>query len=436
MLLNLMRVEDVDPEYLLRASFHQYQREIEAPGIVAQAEDLEKEAANIETGNPAETELVSQYYAMDQQLLLTRKKITKWMQDPKYVLKFLQAGRLVNVILSDEEYGWGPIVSYKKKQGTGSAGEAGRQAKQSSLQEYTLEVLLRCTDRHFDSTDQKGKDEDADNAGLLWRGTRQSCRPARDTDDKNLVSWRIFTVGLENTERFSAIKIVMPSDCTKKEARNKVGSIMRTAESKFKGDFQLLDPENDLKINDPQFQTLVQRAEALVQRLASHELSTDFEEDRRMMLVGGFEKKSSKLAQAKILREEARNCQTITMKDDMKKMKRVLKKLGHVDGNGVIQTKGRAACEVNTANELVVVDLIFTGAFNDLSVEQCAALLSCMTFDERNKSDEDPASGLKPFLSGPFFKLREVARNVAKVVIACGVEQDEDEFVDQFNPGM
>ena len=74
-------------------------------------------------------------------------------------------------------------------------------------------------------------------------------------------------------------------------------------------------------------------------------------------------------------------------------MKRVLKRLGHVDANGVIQTKGRTACEINTANELVVVELIFTGVFNDLIVEQCCALLSCMTHDERNKDDDDPAKG-------------------------------------------
>ena len=98
--------------------------------------------------------------------------------------------------------------------------------------------------------------------------------------------------------------------------------------------------------------------------------------------------------------------------------------------------KGRTACEINTANELVVVELIFTGVFNDLTVEQCVALLSCMTFDERNKDDDDPLKGLKPYLSNPFLKMKEVARSVAKAMIACKIEVDEDEFLDKFNPGM
>ena len=98
--------------------------------------------------------------------------------------------------------------------------------------------------------------------------------------------------------------------------------------------------------------------------------------------------------------------------------------------------KGRTACEINTASELVVVELVFSGVFNDLGVEQSVALLSCMTFDERNKDEDDPTKGLKSYLSNPFYKLQECARTVAKASIACKLEVDEDEFVNKFNPGM
>jgi ATP-dependent RNA helicase DOB1 len=126
----------------------------------------------------------------------------------------------------------------------------------------------------------------------------------------------------------------------------------------------------------------------------------------------------------------------MVMKDELRKMKRVLKELGHVDGQGVIQTKGRTACEINTANELVVVELVFAGLFNDLTVEQSVTLLSCLIFDERNKDEDDPARGLKSYLSGPYYKLIELARTVAKVQINCKIEVNEDEFVDKFNPGL
>jgi ATP-dependent RNA helicase DOB1 len=371
MLLNLMRVEDVDPEFLIRASFHQYQREQEAPGLLAQAESLESEADNIEFNSSEEAELASQYYQMDQQLLLTRRKIAKFVRNPEHVLKFLQSrGRFIDITIDGESYGWGVVVSCKKKHGTGAGGDAGLHATQSAVAEYSLDVLLNCVDRHFDEGDDKGKEEDAENASLLWRGTPRSCRPASKDDDRKVVSMRVFTVGLECTERISAVKVVIPQDVTTPEARRKVAMLVLEATKRFSDGIPLLDPVTDMGIKDAAFQKLIERAEKLSERLASHKLSTDFEESNRLVVVQAYEKKAEKLEHAKKLREDARSCQTMAMKDDLKKMKRVLKRLGHVDANGVIQTKGRTACEINTADELVVVELMFTGVFNDLSVEQ------------------------------------------------------------------
>ncbi|EEC43389.1 predicted protein [Phaeodactylum tricornutum CCAP 1055/1] len=405
MLLNLMRVEDVDPEYLIRASFHQFQREKDAPGLIADAEILESQAETVDFQSEEEVTLVAEYYQMDQQLLLTRRKIGTIVRKPGYVLKFLQApGRFLDVILDGEEFGWGVLVSCKKRQGIGSGGEAGRIASLTNQPEYILDVLLNCVDRHFDKN-RKGKDEDAENVNLL-------------------------------IERLSAVRIFIPQDITTPEARRKVSTSVKEVSKRFPDGIPLLDPVADLGINDDAFMTLLKRAETLTNLLAEHKLANDFVDSSRLELVQRYEKKADMLERAKTLREEARNCQTMAMKDDLKKMKRVLKKLGHVDAGGVIQTKGRTACEINTSDELVVVELIFGGIFNDLSVEQSVALLSCMTFDERNKNEDDPASGLKSFLSNPFYKLQEVARTVARVVISCGIDLNEDEFVDKFNPGM
>ena len=74
-------------------------------------------------------------------------------------------------------------------------------------------------------------------------------------------------------------------------------------------------------------------------------------------------------------------------------MKRVLKRLGHFDSNGVIQTKGRTACEVNTADELVVVELIFAGIFNDLSVEEDSDFIFQGEFSDIEFQKESPTAG-------------------------------------------
>jgi ATP-dependent RNA helicase DOB1 len=437
MLLNLMRVEDVEPEYLLRASFHQFQRERDAPALIAQAEELDTQAEAIDLGSEAEVELAKEFYNLDQQLLLTKQKVTSIVQKPEYIVKFLQVpGRLLDVSIDDENFGWGVLTEFKKRGGTGSAGEAGKLASQSNQPIYTLEVLLPCVDRHFDSVNPKTSEEDAVNAPLLWRGTSSQCRPAkRGIDDEKLISMRIFTIRLEHIERISAVRIFTPQAIHSPEARKKVSMSLKEVQKRFPEGVPLLDPVQDLGIKDENFKVLLGRADALAKRLSAHTLSKDFSEEHRLRLVRAYEQRTDLKERARLLKDEARSCQTIAMKDDLRKMKRVLKKLGHVDANGVIQTKGRTACEINTADELVVTELIFTGVFKSLTVEQSVALLSAMTFGEPMKED-DSTQGLKSFLLNPFYKLQEVAKTVAQVQVSCNLDVDEDEFLQKFNPAM
>ncbi|KAF5181254.1 Dexh-box atp-dependent rna helicase dexh10, partial [Thalictrum thalictroides] len=45
--------------------------------------------------------------------------------------------------------------------------------------------------------------------------------------------------------------------------------------------------------------------------------------------------------------------------DELKNRSRVLKKLGHIDADGVVQLKGRAECLVDNGDELLVTELMF-----------------------------------------------------------------------------
>ena len=58
-------------------------------------------------------------------------------------------------------------------------------------------------------------------------------------------------------------------------------------------------------------------------------------------------------------------------------------RLGYANTSDVIEMKGRVACEISSGDELLLTELIFNGAFNELSVEQQVALLSCFVFQER-----------------------------------------------------
>jgi len=72
------------------------------------------------------------------------------------------------------------------------------------------------------------------------------------------------------------------------------------------------------------------------------------------------------------------------MKEELKSMKRVLRRLGYLSKDNVIEMKGRVACEINAADELVLTEMIFNGIFNELSVEQIVAVLSAFVFQEKS----------------------------------------------------
>lgn len=69
----------------------------------------------------------------------------------------------------------------------------------------------------------------------------------------------------------------------------------------------------------------------------------------------------------------------------------MLKRLGHINGDGVVQLKGRAACQVDTADELLVTELMFNGVFTRLDAHQIAAVASC--FMQMEKSNKQVGGG-------------------------------------------
>lgn len=85
----------------------------------------------------------------------------------------------------------------------------------------------------------------------------------------------------------------------------------------------------------------------------------------------------------KAIKKNLRDTDQVILKEELKAMKKVLRRLGFVNREGVVEMKGRVACEINSADELVLTEMIFNGVFNDLAPEQIVALASCFVFQEK-----------------------------------------------------
>lgn len=102
----------------------------------------------------------------------------------------------------------------------------------------------------------------------------------------------------------------------------------------------------------------------------------------------------------------------------------VLRRLEYVDSEDCVALKGRVACEINsTQDELVATEMVFSGLLADLAPEEAVALLSALVFQE--KSEVEPA--LNEALAAGRSGLQDIVRQAAKVQQECGlavVEQD------------
>ena len=93
---------------------------------------------------------------------------------------------------------------------------------------------------------------------------------------------------------------------------------------------------------------------------------------------------------------------------------------------------GRIACELSSADELLLTEMVFNGLFNEMSPSQSAAILSCFVCDE--KSNEMPK--LTQELSGPLRQMQDMAKQIAKVSKEAKIEIDEEQYISKFKPFM
>ncbi|KAK7841729.1 dexh-box atp-dependent rna helicase dexh10 [Quercus suber] len=195
-----------------------------------------------------------------------------------------------------------------------------------------------------------------------------------------------------------------------------------TAEHVIKNSFHQFQYEKDMGIEDSEIVELVNQIEELERKLYAHPLhkSQDVHQMR------SFQRKAEVNHEIQQLKSKMRDSQLKKFRDELKNRSRVLKKLGHIDADGVVQLKGRAACLIDTGDELLVTELMFNGTFNDLDHHQIAALSSC--FIPGDKSSEQIQ--LRTELGRPLQQLQESARRIAEIQHECKLDVNVDEYVE------
>lgn len=404
MILNLMRVEGISPEFMLERCFFQFQSNSTVPQMEI---DLAKKGLEFEEIVVEDESTIADYYDLKKQLQRYGDDVKSVINHPTNSLPFMQPGRLVKVKTGTKDFGWGAVVSYSKRSPNSFGSPATEPLPQDT---YALEILLWVT---LDSSKSRKK------------GVEDDFRPATSEEGK----MEIVTLTLSSLDSIANLRVFLPKELHVAAQRATVRKSIQEVIRRFPDGIPPLDPMVNMQIKDDSFKTLIRKIEVLEARLMANPLHSSPRLDE---LYTVYSHKMDLQDQMKSLKKQIAAAHSITQLDELKCRKRVLRRLGFTTSEDVIETKGRVACEISSGDELLLTEMIFNGVFNDLTPEQCAALLSCCVFQE--KSEDVPK--LKDELAAPLKVMQETARKIAKVSQESKLSLVEDEYVQSFKPAL
>ncbi|GAW07422.1 antiviral helicase [Lentinula edodes] len=407
MVMNLMKVEGISPEFMLERCFHQFQS---STGIPKLQEELKTEERRKDDISIPDEERVAEYYEYRQQLDLMAADFREVITHPNYALPFLKPGRLVKVKHGNLDFGWGVVINFSKR--SPPKNQPMLKVDIPPHEQYIVDVLLNCASGGSVST--KDKINPTPTPGGI-----QPCPPNQKG------SPLVVPVILSTLEGISHLRIYLPKDLRPDLNRETAWKSILEVQRRFPDGVPLLDPVKDMKIKDEKFTALVQKIEAMEDKMYKNPLHTD---PRLSELYAMYKNKKELQDSIRSLKKRIQSTHDVLQMEELKCRKRVLRRLGFTSAMDIVDTKGRVACEISTGDELLLTELIFNGAFNTLAPEHCAALLSCFVFDEKSEKQ----TKLSEELAAPLRVMQELAKRIAKVSIESKLPLDEEKYIASF----
>ncbi|KAJ7621151.1 rRNA-processing arch domain-containing protein [Roridomyces roridus] len=411
MVLNLMKVEGISPEFMLEKCFFQFQSNAGVPKL-EEGESFELKLQEEAKGNTVipDEALVAEYYQYRQQLDQMKGDFREVVTHPTYSLPFLQAGRLARVKYKNLDFGWGVIVNYQKRLPPKNRSTP-KPDELPPHEQYIIDVLLNCAPGGTVSKDRQ-----------VVSAAPSGVQPC--PSGKKGVPL-VVPVLLSTIEGISNLRIFLPKDLRPDTARETVWKSVLEIEKRFPQGITLLDPVDNLGIKDDKFTALVDKITLMEKKMLESPLHTD---PRLPELFEMYAQREATKDRIRALKKRIQATRDVLQMEELKCRKRVLRRLGFTDSSDIVDMKGRVACEISSGDELLLTELIFNGAFNTLSPEQCAALLSCFVFGEKSEQ----TIKLKEELAAPLRSMQELAKRIAKVSKESKIEIDETEYVESF----
>lgn len=230
MILNLMRVEGISPEFMLERCFYQFQNTTSVSGLEKELHGLETQRSNTQI---ADEGTIREYYDLRKQLDGHSKNMRDVINHPNYCLQFMQSGRLVRIKHNDNDFGWGAVVNFTPR-------KPGRDQKAEDItpqQSYVIDVLLQVADTSFNGT-------------RTHQDLPQGVQPALDGEKSKM---EVVPILLSCVESIGHVRIFLPADLKSADQRNTARKSIDEVKRRFPDGIAVLDPIENMGITDTSF---------------------------------------------------------------------------------------------------------------------------------------------------------------------------------------
>ncbi|KAL0478195.1 ATP-dependent RNA helicase, partial [Acrasis kona] len=303
MVLNLLRVEEITPEYIMERSFFQYQSEKLKPHYQQELDALSLRVADL---NLPDESNIKEYHDALHEWIKVKDQIRELTTQPVYAVPYIQPGRLVKVREGFTDWGWGMIVNYQRKKTTDATKLAKHRAN-----EYTVDVLLKTLP--------------------IVKGDLAKPKPYVPNSNEPPQA-NIIPIELSLIDSFSSVKIYLNHQLKTLESRQACMARMDEVNKRFSSKDQqpstnsdcipVLDPIEDVKIKSKELPTLLLSCETCEAAVKKHPMNNDPNSQEKM---ARYVEKQDLITKQFELQSKIKNAGQIVLKDDLKKRMRVLR---------------------------------------------------------------------------------------------------------------
>eukprot|EP00043_Microstomoeca_roanoka_P011762 m.111284 g.111284 ORF g.111284 m.111284 type:complete len:1291 (-) comp15289_c0_seq2:139-4011(-) len=191
---------------------------------------------------------------------------------------------------------------------------------------------------------------------------------------------------------------------------------------------EYVHPTKDLGLRSFQAADAYARMEDLLGQLRSFECMNEPD----------FIEKYGRLHQRKVLMSQVESLQhqlsdmNLTLLPEYEQRIEVMQQLQFISRDKIVQLKGRVACEISTCDELLVTELIFNDVFTPMEPEEVVALLSAMVFQDKRASEPRLTRRLEEGVD----TIKAMATKIALTQLDCGMAISVEEYLSELRFGL